>query len=110
MTELRRRMDEDMLARGFAERTRETYLWAVAGLARFYRRSPDCAASTTFAGRVASNRNVTSVLTSVETRWVKRHRLVPPFGEASEGRGNPPENSQRRSAEGAEAPTEITAR
>ncbi len=41
MTELRRRMDEDMLARGFAERTRETYLWAVAGLARFYRRSPD---------------------------------------------------------------------
>ena len=30
-----------MLARGFAERTREAYLWAVAGLARFYRRSPD---------------------------------------------------------------------
>jgi integrase/recombinase XerD len=41
MTELRRRMDEDMLARGFAERTRESYLWAVTGLARFYHRSPD---------------------------------------------------------------------
>ena len=41
MTELRRRMDDDMLARGFADRTRESYLWAVTGLARFYRRSPD---------------------------------------------------------------------
>lgn len=41
MTELRRRMDDDMLARGFADRTRESYLWAVTGLARFYKRSPD---------------------------------------------------------------------
>lgn len=41
MTELRRRMDDDMLVRGFADRTRESYLWAVTGLARFYRRSPD---------------------------------------------------------------------
>ena len=41
MTELRRRMDDDMVARGFAERTRESYLWAVPGLARFYRRPPD---------------------------------------------------------------------
>ena len=41
MTELRRRMDDDMLARGVADRTRESYLWAVTGLARFYRRSPD---------------------------------------------------------------------
>ena len=41
MTELRRRMDDDMLARGLADRTRESYLWAVTGLARFYRRSPD---------------------------------------------------------------------
>jgi integrase/recombinase XerD len=41
MTELRRRMDEDMIVRGFADRTRETYLWAVTGLARYYRRSPD---------------------------------------------------------------------
>jgi integrase len=41
MTELRRRMDDDMLARGFADRTRESYLWAVTGLARFYHRSPD---------------------------------------------------------------------
>ena len=29
MTELRRRMDEDMVVRGMADRTRETYLWAV---------------------------------------------------------------------------------
>ena len=41
MTELRRRMDDDMLARGLADRTRESYLWAVTGLARFYQRSPD---------------------------------------------------------------------
>ena len=41
MTELRRRMDEDMVVRGMADRTRETYLWAVEGLARHYRRSPD---------------------------------------------------------------------
>jgi integrase/recombinase XerD len=41
MTELRRRMDDDMLARGFADRTRESYLGAVSQLARFYHRSPD---------------------------------------------------------------------
>jgi len=41
MTELRRRMDEDMMVRGMADRTRQTYLWAVAAVARFYRRSPD---------------------------------------------------------------------
>ena len=41
MTELRRRMDEAMIVRGFADRTRETYLWAVSGLATFYHRSPD---------------------------------------------------------------------
>ena len=41
MIELRRRMEDDMVARGFAARTRESYLWAVTGLARFYRRSPD---------------------------------------------------------------------
>ena len=41
MTELRRRMDEDMIVRGMADRTRETYLAAVTGLAKFYRRSPD---------------------------------------------------------------------
>ncbi len=41
MTELRRRMDEDMIVRGMADRTREMYLWAVTGLAKYYRRSPD---------------------------------------------------------------------
>ncbi|HEY5618970.1 MAG TPA: site-specific integrase [Vicinamibacterales bacterium] len=41
MTELRRRMDDDMVVRGMAERTRETYLAAVTGLAKHYRRSPD---------------------------------------------------------------------
>jgi site-specific recombinase XerD len=34
-------MDEDMIVRGMAERTRESYLWAVTGLAKFYRRPPD---------------------------------------------------------------------
>lgn len=41
MTELRRRMNDDMQVRGMADRTRETYLAAVTGLARYYRRSPD---------------------------------------------------------------------
>ena len=41
MTELRRRMDDDMQVRGMADRTRETYLAGVTGLATFYRRSPD---------------------------------------------------------------------
>ena len=41
MTPLRRQMDDAMLVRGMAERTRESYLGAVARLAKFYRRSPD---------------------------------------------------------------------
>ena len=41
MTALRRRMDDDMVVRGMAVRTRETYLAAVTGLAKFYHRSPD---------------------------------------------------------------------
>ena len=41
MTTLRMRMDNDMLVRGMAERTREAYLAAVARLARHARRSPD---------------------------------------------------------------------
>jgi integrase/recombinase XerD len=41
MTELRRRMEDDMVARGFASRTRSSYLWAVTSLVRFYRRPPD---------------------------------------------------------------------
>jgi site-specific recombinase XerD len=34
-------MDEDMVVRGMAARTRESYLAAVTGLAKHYRRSPD---------------------------------------------------------------------
>jgi len=41
MGELRDRMHHDMLVRGLAESTRESYLAAVAGLAKFYHRSPD---------------------------------------------------------------------
>ena len=41
MTELRRRMDDDMVVRGMAARTRETSLAAVTGLAKHYHRSPD---------------------------------------------------------------------
>jgi site-specific recombinase XerD len=40
MGELRDRMSQDMIVRGLAERTRESYLDAVAGLAKHYRRSP----------------------------------------------------------------------
>ena len=41
MSELRRRMLEDMRLHGLSERTRESYVRAVAGLARHYGRSPD---------------------------------------------------------------------
>ena len=41
MTELRQRMVNDMILRGMAEKTRNAYTHAVAGLAKFYRRSPD---------------------------------------------------------------------
>lgn len=41
MTELRQRMDDAMVLRGFALRTRETYLACVAGLAKHYHRPPD---------------------------------------------------------------------
>ena len=41
MTELRQRMDDALVLRGFALRTRETYLACVAGLAKHYRCSPD---------------------------------------------------------------------
>ena len=41
MTELRKRMIEDMQLRGFSEKTRKSYVDAVRGLARFYNRSPD---------------------------------------------------------------------
>ena len=41
MTELRRRMIQAMTVRGFSPRTHESYVAAVRGLAKHYRRSPD---------------------------------------------------------------------
>jgi site-specific recombinase XerD len=41
MAELRRRMIDAMTVRGFSPRTHESYLAAVRGLAKHYRRSPD---------------------------------------------------------------------
>jgi integrase/recombinase XerD len=41
MTALRQQMDADMVVRGMAVKTREAYLAAVVGLARYYQRSPD---------------------------------------------------------------------
>ena len=41
MTELRSRMDEAMVLRGFAPRTRESYLACVRALAKHYRKAPD---------------------------------------------------------------------
>ncbi len=41
MSALRQRMNEAMVLRGFAERTKETYLACVSGLAKHYGRSPD---------------------------------------------------------------------
>lgn len=41
MTELRRRMIQQMTVRGFSLRTHQSYLSAVRGLAKHYRRAPD---------------------------------------------------------------------
>ncbi|NMG32956.1 tyrosine-type recombinase/integrase [Azoarcus sp. TTM-91] len=41
MSELRKRMNDAMVLRGFARRTQTSYLACVAGLAQYYRRSPD---------------------------------------------------------------------
>ncbi len=41
MGALRKRMEADMLVRGMSPRTRESYVASVAGLAKFYNRSPD---------------------------------------------------------------------
>ncbi len=41
MTPLRRQMIDDMTVRGLSKATQETYLRAVASLARFHRKSPD---------------------------------------------------------------------
>ncbi len=41
MSTLRQRMDDTMVLRGLSARTRESYLACVAGLARYYKRSPD---------------------------------------------------------------------
>jgi site-specific recombinase XerD len=41
MSELRRRMEQDMLVRGMAVKTRAAYISAAAGLARHFRRSPE---------------------------------------------------------------------
>lgn len=41
MGELRKRMDGDLVVRGMSVRTREAYLGAVAGLAKYYGRRPD---------------------------------------------------------------------
>ena len=41
MSKLSEQMNDDMLVRGFAARTRESYLAQVRGLAKYYHRSPD---------------------------------------------------------------------
>jgi len=41
MKKLREQMDDAMILRGFAPRTRESYLATVRALAKYYRRSPD---------------------------------------------------------------------
>ena len=41
MSELRQRMNDAMVLRGFAERTRESYVGAVSAFARYYGKSPE---------------------------------------------------------------------
>lgn len=45
MTKLREQMDNAMLLRGFAPRTRQSYLAAVRALAKYYHRAPDVLAT-----------------------------------------------------------------
>ena len=40
MTELRQRMIDAMVQRGFAQRTQESYIGAIRRMARHYRRDP----------------------------------------------------------------------
>ncbi len=40
MTPLRQDMIDAMLVRGFSSRTQDSYLWAVADLARYYQHPP----------------------------------------------------------------------
>ena len=41
MTPLRQKMIEEMQLRGLAERTQQSYVAAVSGLARYYQKSPE---------------------------------------------------------------------
>ncbi|MBI1922346.1 MAG: phage integrase N-terminal SAM-like domain-containing protein, partial [Geobacter sp.] len=41
MTDLRRRMMEDLQLAGYSPKTQKSYLDAVRGLAKYYMRSPD---------------------------------------------------------------------
>ena len=41
MSSLRQQMQSDMVLRGLAERTQESYIAAIVGIAKYYRRSPD---------------------------------------------------------------------
>jgi integrase/recombinase XerD len=41
MSPLRQQMDNDMVLRGLADRTRETYIAAVVDIAKYYHRSPE---------------------------------------------------------------------
>lgn len=50
MGALRKQMDDDMVVRGMAERTRETYLSAVAAMAKYYQRSPEQVSETEVQG------------------------------------------------------------
>ncbi len=48
MTELRKRMTEDMKLHGFAKRTHETTLYAVFKLARFFNKFPDAVSNLNY--------------------------------------------------------------
>ncbi|MCF6323982.1 MAG: phage integrase N-terminal SAM-like domain-containing protein [Gammaproteobacteria bacterium] len=41
MTQLRQRMIDEMVLRGFSPRTHQSYLAAVSQLSQYYHRSPD---------------------------------------------------------------------
>jgi integrase/recombinase XerD len=70
MTTLRRRMMEDLQLAGYAESTRESYLDAVRGLAKYYMKSPDLLSEDEIRGFFLYLRNEKKVARSTFTIYL----------------------------------------
>jgi len=91
MTELRQRMDNAMLLRSFAERTRESYLYWVRALAKHYRRSPDHldgAAIESFLLYLITNTRLHNEYYTKQYHYLTRYRFLPHHEEIESNRQN----------------------